>query len=600
MARLAGPDRGLMPILHPTLRHALLPVRRYVPLVVLLGLVATALEGFGIGMLIPLIEMATRGAGTAGSLPAPVARVMAFTDGLGIAGRGALIGLSIFALITLKNLVSFGNGSLQAWLYGKCGHEIRHALSNSLLRADPAFCMTVPSERLLNVVSNESWRAADAVAALLSLCVAASATVIFVAFLLILSPHLTLVVVIGLVAMHFAQDGLSRHFLRLGRTVTELNKGLAGRMLHLIGAWRLIRLYGRESPELTRFDTASNAVRLAALRLQLRQVAVGPLIEIAYAALFLAVIYVAYSLGVTFGEAAAFTVLLYRLQPQIRSMQASVAAIRGWTGGLDEVSWLLSTPPQDRQTSPVAGQPDLHRGLSFENVTFRYSDARGVALDKVSFTLPFGEATAIIGRSGSGKSTVANLICGLLTAQDGRVMAGNTDIALLPPAQWLRHVAVASQDLELFDGTVLDNILYGSDSPPSEADAHRAAAEAGADGFIRALPDGYATRVGNRGTELSAGQRQRIALARALLRDPDILILDEATNAMDMLSEATALELVRRRRGRGITIVITHHLSSIRVCDGYLHFDHGALVGEGRAADLTETRMGRMLRVVRG
>lgn len=586
-----------MPQLHPTLRRALLPVRRFVPLVVFLGLVATALEGFGIGMLIPLIELATNGA--APSLPGPLARITDFTDSLPPAQRGLLIGGAIFALIALKNLVSFGNGSLQAWLYGRCGHEIRQALSTALLRADPAFCMTVPSERLLNVVSNESWRAADAVAALLSLLVAGSAALIFLAFLLVLSPQLTLVVIAGLVAMHFAQEALSRHFLRLGRDVTELNKGLAGRMLHLIGAWRLIRLYAREEPELARFDHASNAVRHAALRLQLRQAAVGPLIEVAYAALFLVVIYVAYSLGITFGEAAAFTVLLYRLQPQIRAMQGGVAAIRGWTGGLDEVSWLLSTPPQRPRLALTTRQPDLTQGLRFEDVTFRYSDARGVALKQASFTLPYGEATAIIGRSGSGKSTVANLICGLLQADEGRILAGDLDIAALPPATWLRHVAVASQELELFDGSILENILYGTDSAREE-DAIQAAVEAGADGFIRTLPEGYATRVGNRGAELSAGQRQRIALARALLRDPEILILDEATNAMDMLSEATALELVQRRRGRGITLVITHHLSSIHVCDSYLHFDHGELVGQGPAADLTETRMGRMLRVVRG
>lgn len=578
---------------HPTLQRALAPVRNRVPLVVVLGLTATALEGFGIGMLVPLIGLASGGTESP-VLPGPL-RMLA--EGLDPAAQAALIGATIFALIAAKNLVAWANAALQGYLYGRAGQSVRQQLADRLLGCEPAFCLTAPMGRLLNVVSNESWRAADAVAARLSLMVHLSATVILLLFLIALSPALTAIVALGLVLMHLAQERLTAHFRRLGREVITLNRGLADRMLHLIGAWRLIRLSAAEASESARFAEASDRVRRAGLRLDLRQSAVGPLIEVAYAGLFLAIVWVAWRLGTTFAEAAAFTILLYRMQPQVRGIQNARAALRGWSGALDEVAWLLDQPPRVRPENAVLQAPSLHKGIRFDGVGFAYAPDRRPALTEASFHLRPGEAVAIIGRSGSGKSTVANLLCGLIRPDRGRILVGETDLATVDPAAWLAEVAVASPELELFDGTVLDNIRYGQPTT-TEAQAIEAARQAGADSFVARLPLGYHTPVGTRGTELSAGQRQRIALARAILRDPALLILDEATSAMDMLSEAHALDVLRRRRGRGISVVVTHHLSSIRACDRFLLFDGGRLMEEGPAGEVGPQEMQRLLRVV--
>jgi ATP-binding cassette, subfamily B, bacterial MsbA len=194
---------------------------------------------------------------------------------------------------------------------------------------------------------------------------------------------------------------------------------------------------------------------------------------------------------------------------------------------------------------------------------------------------------------------VVNLLCGLIRPAEGRVLIGSTDLSSIAPAAWMPRISVASPELELFDGTVVENITYGMPTA-AQKDAMAAAQQAGADGFIRDLPQGYQTRVGNRGTELSAGQRQRIALARALLRQPDILILDEATSAMDIVSEAHALEILDRRRGAGISIVVSHHLASIRACDRFLLFQDGRLTGSGPAGDMGPREMNRLLHAVEG
>lgn len=578
---------------HPTLDAAIRPAKRYVPLVVALGLLATALEGFGIGMLAPLIGVAT---GTDAPLPGPLAP---FAQGLTPTAKATLIGLAIFALITAKNLVAWANGALQAWIYGRAGQTIREDLARALMTADPAFCLTAPSSRLLNVVSNESWRAADAVAAKLSMMVHIAATVILSVFLFALSPVLTLVVAAGLLAMHLVQETLTRHFARLGRDVTMLNRDLAGRMLHLIGAWRLIRLSATETQEQTRFSTASDRVRRAGLRLQLRQTAVGPLIEVAYAALFLIVVWVAWQLGTTFGEAAAFSILLYRMQPQVRGIQNARTALRGWVGSLDEVAWLTTQPkrPPPPVTNTTPHTPSLKSGIRFANVGFSYTPDRAPALRDATFQLDWGCSVALIGRSGSGKSTVVNLLCGLIRPDTGHIAIGPVDLAQIPPDVWMPRIALASPELELFDGTVLENITYGiPDATPQDAAA--AARQSGADPFIQTLPQGYHTQVGNRGTELSAGQRQRIALARAVLRNPDILILDEATNAMDLVAEAHALEIIARRKGMGITLVVSHHLASIRACDRFLLFENGRLTESGPATTMGQGEMNRLLHAV--
>lgn len=580
--------------LHPALLETMQPFRRYVPGVVILGLLATALEGIGIGLVIPLLDVVMSGdTSVQGWMPGLLASV---GENVTPAQRGMFIGIAILVMIVLKNVVAYGNGLLQAWIYGKSGHRLRDLLSRRLVSMDASYCLTQPPSRLLNIISNESWRASDAVAAALSILVAGAATFIFFVFLFFLSPQLTVVVLLGLGVIQFAHDRMSNHFSRLGREIASQNRGLAGRMLHHISAWRLIRLFNREEFEIRRFSEASENVRHVALNLLRRQIAVGPLTEVAHAALFMAVIFTAWGLGVSFGTTAAFIILLYRLQPQVRQIQSSLAALRGWNGSLDEVQWLLTarpTPPRPHAAQPA---PDIRQGITFRDVGYSYvAEGRNTtALKDVSFEIPAGTSVAVIGRSGSGKSTIANLICGVIDPVEGEIIVDGLRLDNIDRDSWLGKIAMASQELELFDGTITENILYGQ--PGASRDQVEAAAKAAdAEGFIQKLPEGYDTVVGDRGLNLSAGQRQRIALARALLRQPRLLILDEATNAMDILSEAAALKILESRRGNGTTIVISHHLSSIRLCDSYIRINEGRIIAAGSTAAFDDSTLEEVL-----
>jgi len=251
----------------------------------------------------------------------------------------------------------------------------------------------------------------------------------------------------------------------------------------------------------------------------------------------------------------------------VRALQQTWSQVLGWSGSLEEVRWLLDST--DKPKPPAGDEPahGLHGEIKFDGVTFKYpgSAARPVVLRSASFEIRHGRSTAIIGRSGAGKTTIVNLLCRFVEPDEGSILIDGSPLHQMDPAQWRDRIALASQDLELVDGTILENIAYGRSA--SLAEAERAARLAEAHEFIEKLPDGYETVVGYRGASLSAGQRQRIALARALVRDPDILILDEATNAMDGLSEAAIVETLKLRAGRRTTIVISHHRSTISFCD---------------------------------
>ncbi|PND25140.1 ABC transporter ATP-binding protein [Sinorhizobium sp. M4_45] len=584
--------RFLLPGLE-VLRGALGRQMRLLPAVVILGLASAALEGAGIGLIIPMLGIIA-GDGQANGLSGISAYFQAVGEGLGDGERLLVIAAAVLALIVLKNTLAFANTLLTTFIYGKASHAIRSALSDQLLRIGYPFFMQQSPGRLLNIISNESWRASDAIQTVLSSIVHGSAAVILLAFLLLMSWQMTLFVALGLVLVQLAHAALSATLKGPSRHVTSFNSELAARMLHLVHAGRLIRAFGQERREKDAFDSASDAVRRAGFALQSRQGALPPLTEVLHSALFLAVVVSAWSVGVSFPVIVAFVVLLYRLQPHMRALQMSWSQIQGWSGSLEEVRWLLDSsdkpkPPQGN--APVDG---LHEGMKFDRVTFRYpgSEVRPLVLHSASFEIRSGRSTAIIGRSGAGKTTIVNLLCRFVEPDEGRILVDGVPLDEIDPVQWRRQIAVASQDLELVDGTILENITYGQSATPAEAE--RAAKLAEAHAFIEQLPQGYETLVGYRGASLSAGQRQRIALARALVRDPAILILDEATNAVDGLSEAAIVETLRSRAGRRTTIVISHHRSTISFCDDVVVLGSGRVKGQAALADVASLSMDQL------
>ncbi|GAB3983011.1 peptidase domain-containing ABC transporter [Spirosoma terrae] len=241
----------------------------------------------------------------------------------------------------------------------------------------------------------------------------------------------------------------------------------------------------------------------------------------------------------------------------------------------------------DRESNEnkVQLQPDMVGAIRFQNVTFRYGN-RATIFDDLVLTMPKGKITAVVGESGSGKSTLMSLVQGLYPLQSGSIHIGDYDIKHLHPDSLRRVVSVVPQKIDLFAGNVIDNIAIGEEEP----DMQRLLSicdQLGITEFIERMPSGFKTYLGENGATLSGGQRQRLAIARALYRQPEVLILDEATSALDTVSEQFVQRTVQRLRKEGKTIIIiAHRLSTVRKADKIIVLEQGKVIEEGKHVDL--------------
>ena len=251
----------------------------------------------------------------------------------------------------------------------------------------------------------------------------------------------------------------------------------------------------------------------------------------------------------------------------------------------DRVFELLAVEPDIVDAPGVCSPSQVEWDIEFRDITFAYDEADGPVLRDVSFDIPSGQVVAVVGHTGAGKTTVSHLLPRYYDPQKGAVAIGGHDVRNLP-LTWVRgHMASVDQDVFLFHGTVGDNIRFGRPEA-SDSDLHTAAAAANADEFIEQLPESYDTLIGERGVRLSGGQKQRLAIARAILRDAPILILDEATSAVDTHTELLIQEALARLMAQRTTLVIAHRLSTVRHVDSIVVLEAGRVLETGSHEEL--------------
>lgn len=559
-----------------------------IPLIIILGVLASVFEGVGLSLFIPLLQSLNQGATPVTNNNFFINYINNFLSSYTSEYKIIVIALSIFITILLKNLLVYLNNIVFSWFDSRLGHWLRSRIFNQFLYVGYSYLEQQESGKLINTLSTETWRTTQALGTLIYWLINLCTILIFSSLLLLISWQLTISVITGLGIISLIIQYLTRKIKILGRQAVESNQNLASRMWEGFSGIRVIRSFAREKYEQNRFAIASQKVQSSFFKLDLLSKTVNPLSEVLSSALILVVMGVAlYQEQTNFPILLTFLFILYRLQPKVKQLDSSRVALGSFIGSIEDVMSLIETKDKPYVSSGKKIFPGLRQAICLESVSFAYNKRDTPAIQDIFLSIPKGKTTALVGSSGAGKSTLIGLICRFYEATAGEVLVDGYPLRAFEIDSWRNRIAVVSQDVFLFSTTIRENIAYGR-LAATEGEIIEAAKLANAHQFIIQLPNGYNTKIGDRGMRLSGGQRQRIALARAIVRQPEILILDEATNALDSISENLIQEALQTLSKNCTVIAIAHRLSTIEQADQIVVLDQGKIVQQGSFSELLQ------------
>lgn len=547
--------------------------------VVLLGIISFLAEGVGLSLFMPLLQSLDPNTGAAASL--------GFLSRIPASDRLAWIVGCILAMTVLKGLLTYTHSTVAARMNMRVTHGIRSRMFSKLIGLNQERLEQAGSGRLINLLSIDTWHASDAISLCIGLVVNLCSILVFSMLLVWLSWKLTIVVAAGVLAISLALQAISRSARGLGQQGVAANAVLSQHMLDGLEGVREIQMFNLRDHRQKLFDAISEQVGSIYRKLDVLHRGMAPVSEILYVGLLLTLLLIGVMGHMSIPSLMVYLLVLYRLQPQIRLLDSSRLSLAALSGTVEEVTrFLLSrdeaTPAPGTREIPVTASTG---DLEFDAVSFWYEQEREFSIAGLSLRIPLGRTTAIVGASGSGKTTLVSLLCRFYEPRSGEIRVNGQSIHDFDLDQWRREIAWVSQDAYLFSGSVAENIRYGRLDATDE-EIRLAAEQADASGFIGRLPDGFETQVGNGGVSLSSGQVQRIALARALVRKARILILDEATNAIDSVSEDWIQHSLRTMAGGVTVIVISHRLSSVKHADHVIVLENGAVAQQGEPREV--------------
>ena len=561
--------------------------RRGVAAALLVGL-GTVLEGFGILLLVPLLTILFDARTAAGASPAGGLTAWLPAD-LGPVGRLALL-LSLFAVLMLvRALILWRRDALLGHLQVAFVEEQRATLARRLGAARWPTLARLGHGRVTHLMGGDIQRIGGGVQFLFQIGVAVVVLAGQAVVAALLSPELALIALALMLAGAIVMSALVQKSSDIGRLVTHANLALMTSVGHFLGGIKVAMSQNIQRHFVDHFERELAVAADQQTGFLRQQALLRGLWSLLGAAIGGVTILVGFGLlHLPAPVLIAILIILARISGPASQIQLGVQQIVYSLAAWDAVTAMdreladAASPPRDR-----AGPAWPPGPIRMEKVAFRHAGSdpepeREAGLADVSLTIEPGEIIGLQGISGAGKTTLADLLCGLLTPQSGRITIGGAMLTEENASRWQDRVAYVAQDPVLFNESVRDNLLWAN--PRDEDALGPALALAGADRVIARLPQGLDTIVGERGALISGGERQRLALARALLREPALLILDEATNAIDVAGEAEILMRLRAVSSGPAVLAIAHRRESLGFCDRVLVLAEGRLAsGESGA-----------------
>jgi subfamily B ATP-binding cassette protein MsbA len=501
-----------------------------------------------------------------------------------------LLPLALLGVAVLKAVFSYGQNYLMNYVGNRVITDVRGELFLQLMRLPVSFHDTNSSGRLLSRVLNDVNLMANAVANVLRdfvqqglTCVAMLGVIFYQNWKLATAS----VVVVPLSVVTMVRMG--QRLRKLATRGQEKIGDMAATLQEALAGIRVVKAFGREHLEGERFKESNLAFFRATIKSHQVASLTSSHLEVIAVLGVAAIIWYGGHLVIrgdmTPGAFFSFLTAMFLAYTPIRKLTGANNTIQQALSAADRVFEVLDLKNEDDHDRGLPELRPISQGIEFRNVSFQYQDTEEPAVQHVDLSIAVGEVVALVGSSGSGKTTLASLLPRFYEPTDGAILIDGKDIRQYTKQSLRSQIGIVSQDTALFDETVLKNIGYGR-LDATETEIVAAAQAAYAHDFIQRLPHGYQSSIGEDGVKLSGGERQRLAIARAILRDPPILILDEATSALDSESERIVQLALSNLMKNRTTLVIAHRLSTIQNANRIVVLDRGRVLEVGSHAGL--------------